>query len=87
MLQWRIGFVVVLTVLQFFVISNIGAQAPVEVDLSQTANIRSVYPIGFRKSHQHAECTTEFSYSGIACEQRSGGLLSKNYILWQIRFF
>ncbi len=48
MLQWRIGFV--LTVLQFFVISNIGAQVPEEVDLSQPLTLEQCIQLGLERA-------------------------------------
>lgn len=50
MLQWRIGFVFVLTVLQFFVISNIGAQVTEEVDLSQPLTLEQCIQLGLERA-------------------------------------
>ena len=50
MLQWRIGFVFVLTVLQFFVIADIGAQVPEEVDLSQPLTLEQCIQLGLEKA-------------------------------------
>ncbi len=50
MLQWRIGFVFVLTVLQFFVISTIVAQVPVEVDLSQPLTLEQCIQLGLERA-------------------------------------
>lgn len=50
MLQWRIGFVFVLTVFQFFVVSNIGAQVPEEVDLSQPLTLEQCIQLGLERA-------------------------------------
>ena len=50
MLQWRIGFIFVLTVLQFFVVSNIVAQVPVEVDLSQPLTLEQCIQLGLERA-------------------------------------
>lgn len=50
MLQWRIGFVFVITVLQFFVIADIGAQVPEEVDLSQPLTLEQCIQLGLENA-------------------------------------
>ncbi len=50
MLQWRIGFVCVMTVLQFFVIADICAQVPEEVDLSQPLTLEQCIQLGLEKA-------------------------------------
>lgn len=50
MLQWRIRFVIVLTVLQFFVISSIGAQVPEAVDLSQPLTLEQCIQLGLERA-------------------------------------
>ena len=50
MFQWRIRSVFVLTVLQFFVITNIGAQVSIEVDLSQPLTLEQCIQLGLEKA-------------------------------------
>lgn len=50
MIQGRIGFVLILTVLQFVIVFNVWGQVPVEIDLSQPLTLEQCIQLGLEKA-------------------------------------
>ena len=87
MLRWKLGLILILTVLQFMVIICVNAQVPEEIDLSQPLTLEQCIQLGLEKATTMRNARLSLAIQELRLKKFTCRLFSHNYLLWTLRFF